>query len=100
MKTKHTPTPWTLDSRWPKCVVSEYALPGPLSLRVVAMNLSNEDAAYIVKCVNVHEELVISLKRIQKALKQESGHEAKGTFEMCEVIQNTVNNALAKAEGK
>ena len=44
-------------------------------------------------------ELLEALKRIEKALRQESGPEKKGTTEMCELIQDVTKQAIARAEG-
>lgn len=56
-ETKHTPTPW--DTMGSLVIRVE----GPTSY-MVARASSSEDAAHIVKCVNMHDELVEALKKI------------------------------------
>ena len=56
-----------------------------------------DDIAFVTSAVVAHEDLVKALKRIAKALRQESGPEEGSTLEMCELIQRVTHEALAKA---
>lgn len=65
--TKHTPTPWpseTVEQIWLAGINKLFA-DGMLGISVVNAiidKVANADAAHIVKCVNLHEELVEALK--------------------------------------
>jgi hypothetical protein len=81
-KPQHTPTPWTIDAdRFPDAVQirSSKGL-------LIADDCLLENAAYIVKCVNAHEELISVLKLLI--------NEDVNPMEFIKHI------ALAKAEGE
>lgn len=67
---------------------------------VIAQGPYKPHAEMFVHAVKAHEDLVKALKRIRKALTQNSGPEARSTFEMCQLIQDVTEEALAKAEGR
>lgn len=58
-KTKHTPTPW---DRMGDLIIR---VEGPASFDVAKVD-SEANAAHIVKCVNLHDELVEALSELMK----------------------------------
>lgn len=92
--TTHTLTPWRAAHYDPLRIV------GADGSTVVERVAWAYDGEFICRAVNAHDELVTALKRVQRALLQESGPEAADTFSMCNVIQNVVDAALAKAEAR
>lgn len=66
---KHTPTPWPTDmveKIW-MAGLSKLIADGDLGASAVAAifdGIAKEDAAHIVKCVNMHDELVEALKAL------------------------------------
>lgn len=69
----HTPTPWKLDEVW-------MLLKGPDGEEIAALHsaepmhgkrpdrfIANMNAAHIVHCVNLHDELILSLKELAEA---------------------------------
>jgi hypothetical protein len=68
MSKEHTPTPWcTEQNEYSTIIVKDGVSIGSMFDREVCGNkeLPNEaNAAHIVKCVNMHDELVEALKKI------------------------------------
>lgn len=61
-ETKHTPTPWHMQ----KDSVHVYGKDGGMVANTITAcsgNNERENAAHIVKCVNMHDELVEALKQ-------------------------------------
>lgn len=97
MKPSHTPTPWALNEPIKTEIVSGY---GSTDIGV-AQNLREADAAFIVRAVNSHEELVKALKDVLFVLKGQAEH---GNFldssERDISLEGVVEQAIAKAEGE
>ena len=92
--TKHTPTPWTIDKKFNiPSIRNEERI-------VVALNrLKDEDAKHIVKCVNMHDELVEALENIHKLAIgfDTSKLNINQRNTMALIFQNSIN-ALGKAK--
>ncbi len=86
----HTPTPWRYAPDWNPCSIYPDS-PGADSL---ATDMSEEDAAHIVRVVNSHTELVEALEAILIYAKSMEG----GTMPAPVVaIRDTAHTALKKA---
>ncbi len=83
-KPRHTPTPWTHNPE-----MSDSSISGPNG--VVARALHSWDAAFIVRAVNAHEELLEALKALRNRANQTCG---------ATDLMEQINQAIAKAEGK
>lgn len=84
----HTPTPWEVDPE------NENSIQHALSKRLILHHVGAFDAAFIVRAVNAHEELVEVLGDLLDAVKITG--QAKNIPQY--VIQ--AQKVLAKAEGK
>jgi hypothetical protein len=98
----HTPTPWTASedqilskdlNKWGNWIVCEMPKGRDEISEAVEENKAN--AAYIVKCVNSHEELLEALKEAH-AMLENIGIE-KGQYYGKAI--NKVEQAILKAEG-
>jgi hypothetical protein len=75
---EHTPTPWfLLDQKLrPQFATRILEIQGPDRLAVVQWggfdgldrNQAKANAEFIVRCVNAHDELMVALERVQRAL--------------------------------
>lgn len=126
MTTKHTPTPWKADYR-DVCQVRENTIHVIANVKdwreVDEVDLINyqdttygakmfveinhpidggreANAAHIVKCVNMHDELVSALKRLQRATKEIIENNDVNVGIGYPVIMKGVSELIAKAEGK
>lgn len=76
-ETKHTPTPWVVEN-WH----GDTQIVGPegslicINTTYYPIAPSEEDMAHIVKCVNMHEELVDALDKILDNNNDENWHNA------------------------
>lgn len=91
---KHTPTPWEisepiLGNKYAVWTRNHSDFEGPRV--VIPRKLSKEDAAFIVRAVNAHEDILNMLKSYVKATDGMSG------FDYMAV---QAKQAIAKAEGK
>lgn len=70
MTKKHTPTPWVLDDDGDGDykIISEEGRLIAVETSYYPIAPSVEDAAHIVKCVNMHDELVEALKWAKEQL--------------------------------
>jgi hypothetical protein len=69
------------------------------------INVSMDDAAFIVRCVNSHQELLAVLKSAHRALEiltdpNEDGAKCIGHINTVSCIQDDIEQAIARAEGK
>jgi hypothetical protein len=85
---QHTPTPWEPHEDWNK-TVEIFGGDPPDKFKNVTDNLSWEDAAFIVRAVNAHEELLDACKYVLHRL--ESGKE---------IVAGKLIHAIAKAEAQ
>lgn len=109
---QHTPTPWAaIDSVWKRADgLYECAIVRPVTQTKLAMAFGRTEeeakanAAFIVRAVNAHEELVKELRRVAEDMNTlVDNDEHWNRAQMREVlfaIQSNATNALAKAEGK
>lgn len=98
MKTQqaqHTPTPWSADlsTVHGPGICAEYQ-----EREIVCSVINRADAAFIVRAVNAHEELILKLKWAVMKL-QELGCTNDYTLGMVRSI-DACSQAIAKAEGK
>ena len=89
-QTQHTPMPWKISN----INGMQIELPGEKVRGSVRVYSSYEDAAFIVRAVNCHEELLATVKMAFQA-EQSLASEVKRS----ERLQRMVN-IIAKAEGK
>lgn len=93
METKHTPTPWTIidaDSSWNLFGGSQHVA------KIGKARNGLTDAAYIVRAVNAHEELLQFAKNVEAYL---AGLGTSRDDAEC-VLLNYAEQAIAKAERK
>lgn len=97
-ETKHTPTPYMVRRRFDKRqsleIRTEKIIPGAVIGALIAKTSEinpDEDAAYIVRAVNSHDELVAALKEARQFI-EDLGWNG--------MTVDKINAALAKAEGK
>ncbi len=83
----HTPTPWTIDARG--SVTSEDKQNVIMIQPSFALDFN--DAAFIVRAVNSHEEMLSVLKEIKKIIHLQDFYSE---------FLSVVDKAIAKAEGK
>ncbi len=95
---QHTPTPWKLHDMETATVV------GPDHLAIADCNARSrstdeciENAAYIVRAVNCHQELLESLREVTAML--EGAYDGKEDEEVTLAVTSALK-AIAKAEGK
>jgi hypothetical protein len=103
MTTKHTPTPWHVDTipinpfsiHWSGGCIAECALPenGWSGMTVYE---TESNARHIVHCVNMHDQLVEALEGIVALAKDPAG----STFELKEVFGFENSCRPAQSEGK
>lgn len=91
-----TPRPWGADSRWPRCLVSQRALPGALSLKVVAQCMTPEDIALTAAAVNSFDAARDALKAALTAAKLDNWDRA-GSIRFDAIT--AIREALALMEG-
>lgn len=95
VKTQHTPTPWNVDERSIYCEkwgMDRIALLEQASHRM-SMSEVKANAAFIVRAVNAHEELLRIAKQMVFDWKHNEPKMPVGYI-------NDVLQAIAKAEGK
>lgn len=100
MNSKHTPTPWHLGGTKNMIVFAEDGW--AIANAVVHHNKSGfekmeANAAFIVKAVNCHEELICALEDCQETVCAKYCDEVMGDH--CEECRNA-SAALAKAKGE
>ena len=89
-KTTHTPTPWRIIN---DDVNGKFDIRNSEQKYVCSVGWArngSEDAAFIVRAVNAHEELL----QAAKSMRQEISRRTKG------VVATSWDKAIAKAEGK
>lgn len=91
MKTQHTPTPWTLDQRGNIVTVKRSDIEPSNAETVICDMMSFENAAFIVKAVNCHDELVEAAQLALDVLSSSIFREGE--------TANILRAALAKAKG-
>lgn len=89
---KHTPTPWATSEGGSKPYHSQLFFAGKYKEQYVGEVLT-KNAQHIVKCVNVHDELVEALKRIHSYITCVDDYTDKSP--LLEIIRQAIN----KAEG-
>lgn len=90
----HTQTPWKIEESY---VGARYMVRSAHSDET-AMTRYREDAAFIVRAVNSHEELINAMKEISIHIRGKCDHETQDECDDC--IGLIVADAIAKAEGK
>lgn len=105
-KEAHTPTPWFIDAlRESRGVAPKFTvctLSG--EEHTIAPTIDATDAAYIVKCVNAHEELVAALRALSEGINTavdiDDDHCTRAEMRKhLFALQEIAEQALAKAEG-
>ena len=104
-KPSHTPTPWRIYKEPmnpnPRLMAEASTLVAVISQGKAFAKETEANAAYIVKAVNAHEEMVKALKDVLFVLK---GQAERGNFldssERDISLEGVVEQAIAKAEGK
>lgn len=84
-KQSHTPTPWVATEK------HIHTIHGPGSGYNVGTLISEEDAAFIVKAVNCHEELVKCLDEAYRYLERDSKYVA-------DVLQDRILQILSEVK--
>ena len=99
----HTPLPWKYVSEYDEAYIDgpEPSQKGIINFYLCDTEVGHANAAYIVRAVNAHEELIAALNEAVKIMESMGGYleepEAK-TFKR--LIQAKVLPAIAKAEGE
>ena len=99
MMAEHTPTPWRLDTRWSRLIVQ-----GPNNEDIASVFGTRSDegkacAAFIVRAVNCHEELVAALEVAEHCVwALEETQRAVGHDHICTKELDQVRTALAHAK--
>lgn len=88
-KPSHTPTPWNQKGRWIR--TDDYTSIARMIMREGDGSQEKADAAFIVRAVNSHEELLMIVKHFEIDLKTQGTRPDALTL---------VRRAIAKAEGK
>jgi len=90
IKPQHTPTPWRKILAPTQIVTDQF----------VVATLHNENsyanAEFILRAVNSHEELIMALRKLRRALDEMSLNPHDEFYNLAEIA----TDALAKAEGK
>lgn len=99
----HTPTPWKVNLRFRNNLPNDYVITnGKWGSFAIASSDNEADAAFIVRAVNAHEELIALVKALmpfameQNNLLQEAGED----HDLLELLLDTAEKTIAKAEGK
>lgn len=102
-RTEHTPTPWfnELSTVYASHSYQSESDEPP----IVCSTINRADAAFIVRAVNAHEELLTALRSAHRALEyladpDEEGLKCTGHSRMAQCIQDDMMQAIGKAEGK
>jgi len=95
---RHTPTPWTLLGGMIGEPYKIQAHSEHHEIVTPCKALKNADAAFIVRAVNVHEELVTTLKETLDALYNETIDTPHRPW--INSVKERARQAIAKAEGK
>lgn len=83
---KHTPTPWFISTKYPQIIVAktgEYSVTGAHEFDffggyLVAESMSEENVRYILHCVNMHDQLVCTLRKMIYSLRMHEGIDLEG----------------------
>ena len=97
----HTPTPWTLNGNAITSWVSkdgDHICFAEMSKLSKAQNWA-QDAAFIVRAVNSHDELLKAMRKAVKRLRDGDGSDSFFPEQDSEAIE-IIEQAIAKAEGK
>lgn len=86
-KPQHTPTPWTLDEAGIIWGPHEELAGKSKGYQCIAEEIELEDAAFIVRAVNCHEELLAACKEVLD-------------WVLATEVREQLSKAIAKAEGK
>lgn len=101
MKTLHTATPWHIHKTSPENRIyienSQGMLISEILQRQEMPDFSKERAAYIVKCVNSHEQLVEALKAAEEIINHRCTD--RSTCNYCFERQCFIRDARILAEG-
>lgn len=99
MKTKHTPGPWEQVPN-DKSIVAVNIQPHPDGGYTwdTIVECSEADAAHIVRCVNSHDELVVTAKNALVLLKQLQDLSSRDIGVVVQ-IEESLQYVLAKATG-
>ena len=100
----HTSTPWKAilnDSGKTNKELVEIRIPGELGRVVCFVPFENKsDAAFIVRCVNSHEELLTVAMEAECLLTNYLGAGKFPPGSDCDEIKKQLREAIAKAEGR
>lgn len=106
-ETKHTPTPWKIDEEYilhDETTVGQLWAEGSWSpvpgTSIPTFDEMQANAAFIVKAVNVHDELVYALESAKKIIDYLAEHEGRffDDFDSEMGLQGRINAALTKAQ--
>ena len=113
--TKNTPTPWEVDfdedektldiiGPWKLVGKDEWEAECVCTMNQVGRSKAkpNTDAAYIVRAVNAHEELIVALQLLREAVSDslKPGHKHGNGYCGCKSALHEANRAMLKAKGK
>lgn len=90
MSAGHTPTPWSIDPRNGDIVSGPYNVTIPFACK-------DEDALFIVRAVNAHDELVEALRRLARLTPEAAN--ASDAHDLHLTVQAIAESALSKALG-
>lgn len=98
---EHTPTPWkpVKDGALDRMIVDSK---GSTIAHVLSETTINKDAAFIVRAVNAHEELMAIVKAIAESFNAGASQvyaEALAPHTDDETLKTWINKAIAKASG-
>lgn len=94
-KVEHTPTPWEVNGN----AITSFVADQHIVINKEADELWKRNAAYIVKCVNSHEELLIALKALRLILVNYNQHQNSAINHIGGIQIHWADKAIAKAEG-
>lgn len=100
IKTTHTPTPWLvkdLNPNYGGCVLMRDTGHGLSRIDDGSGNFTVGNAAHIVKCVNLHEELLESLRECVQLMGETEHYQKDKDFKLA---VDSAYDAIAKAEEK
>lgn len=94
---KHTPTPWKTHSDTLICTINgEIA---EASVKDFSSEAAEANAAHIVKCVNLHEELVRELRDVSDKLIEMMYDRLVDESEILE-LKETIDDLIARSEAQ
>lgn len=101
----HTPTPWELYDEGKSAVGHQFAIVGNKERIATVHGLENElpktqaNAAFIVRAVNCHDELVETIKLLKRCCKEALSDKWDRSDDGFESMIEDCDRALAKAKG-